>query len=291
MHIQDSSSIEGHIRKAINSDFFLAKEIPLPPDVLRSIGIVADSNPQALRAWWKLQLERVKGAVRDAADLQPIWDNASPASIRSATGRLRPVALAFLLKTFDLGGERWIKQFTYGFSITGNLSQEGAYPRDTSCAPAQPLRDIWKGSDERFTARAKASGHLHAEALWKEALEQVMMGWLDEHVPIDLRGNVATFANKQVNIAFRFGVDQADKLRACDDLKRNHVNLHCTVWTPIKLPTWGHISQMCLNIRTSDKKWASIRRTARLLTNNSHSHLRKGDSHWLPSVTRKPPSG
>ena len=58
-HIADSSPIEGHIKKATESDFSLAKEIPLPPEVLRSLDIVARSNPQALRAWWKLQLERV----------------------------------------------------------------------------------------------------------------------------------------------------------------------------------------------------------------------------------------
>ena len=58
------------------------------------------------------------------------------------------------------------------------------------------------------------------------------------------------------NIAFRFGVDQADKLRACGDLRRNTANLYCTVWTPIKLPTWDRLSQLCLNIRTSDREWA-----------------------------------
>ena len=254
--IEDSSSIEDHINKAVQSDFFLAKEIPLPPEVVKSLSIVARSDPQALRAWWKLQLEKVRGVVRDASDLQAIWNNATPSSIKPATGKLQTVAIAFLLGNFDLGGEKWIKQFTYGFPIIGNLSQEGVYPRDPSCSPPQPIRDIWTGAEERFTTRSQASGHLHAETLWNEAMDQVKLGWLGEPVPIDRKGNVATFGDKRVNVAFRFGVDQADKLRACDDLKHNHVNLHCTVWTPIKLPTWDHISQMCLNIRTSDRKWA-----------------------------------
>ena len=87
-------------------------------------------------------------------------------------------------------------------------------------------------------------------------MELAKLGWRDEPVPTDLRGNVATFANKKVDVAFRFGVDQAEKLRACDDSNHNRVNLHCTVWTPIKLPTWVHVSKICLNIRTSGKKWA-----------------------------------
>ena len=110
MHIKDSSPSEGHARKSVESDFSLANEIPLPPEALRSIDIVAYSNPQAVRACWGIQFERVKGVVRGAADLQTIWGNATPASIRSGDGRLRTVAMAFLLKTFDLGGQREVGQ-------------------------------------------------------------------------------------------------------------------------------------------------------------------------------------
>ena len=85
---------------------------------------------------------------------------------------------------------------------------------------------------------------------------QVKLGWLGAPIPIDATGKVATFEKDRANIAFRFGVGQAGKLRACDDLKHNRVNLHCAAWNPIKLPTRGHISQMRLNIRTSERKWA-----------------------------------
>ena len=56
--------------------------------------------------------------------------------------------------------------------------------------------------------------------------------------PKDLRPN-------GFNIAFRIGVEQADKLRACDDLRRSLANSACRVRTPIKLVSWGHVSQMC----------------------------------------------
>ena len=91
--------------------------------------------------------------------------------------------------------------------------------------------------------------------LWKEALGQVERGWLELPLPIDLDGSVDTYAHDSVNTAFRFGVDQSDKLRACDDLENNEVDIYCTVWTPIKLPIWGHIAQMRLNVRPSEKSW------------------------------------
>ena len=33
-------------------------------------------------------------------------------------------------------------------------------------------------------------------------------------------------------------------------------NLHCSVWTPIKLPTWDHIGQMTRNIRNTNRPWS-----------------------------------
>ena len=71
--------------------------------------------------------------------------------------------------------------------------------------------------------------------------------------PIDLEGSVSTYEKGSVNISSRFGVGHAGKLRAFDDLKRNEVNLFCTDWAPTKLPMWGHIAQMCLDVRLTKK--------------------------------------
>ena len=168
---------------------------------------------------------------------------------------MKSVAIVALLGNFDLGGSAWMAQFTFGFPLVGNLSQEGVYPRDPSLIPAPPIEGIWTSSRQRFSTRSKASGFLNSETLWKEALDQVDKGWLAVPIPISPDGSVATYENGPVNIAFRVGVEQADKLRACDDLKHNEVKLYCIVWTPIKLPTWDHIAQMCLNIRPSGRPW------------------------------------
>ena len=83
-------------------------------------------------------------------------------------------------------------------------------------------------------------------------------GWLSTPLPIDTIGNGATYQKGKTNIAFRFDVDLADKVRARDDHRRNtaNIHLHCTVWAPIKLPTRDHISHMSLNIRHTQRKWA-----------------------------------
>ena len=168
MRIDDSSSIDDHIRKAIGADFFLSHATTLHPEVARSIRILARSNPVALRARWELQLEGAKGVVNTASGIQEIRHNATPGTIRSATCRLRTATLAFVLKTIDLGRERWVGKFTYGFPISRDLSQEVAHPRDTSCTTAQPIRDIWEGVRGRFNSMARASCYLRAQTLLGE---------------------------------------------------------------------------------------------------------------------------
>ena len=49
-----------------------------------------------------------------------------------------------------------------------------------------------------------------------------------------------------VNPAFRFGVQQVDKLRAVDDLQGSSTNEATFIKTPIGLPSWNHITQMCM---------------------------------------------
>ena len=50
-------------------------------------------------------------------------------------------------------------------------------------------------------------------------------------------------------IAFEFGVENQEKLRARGDLKRNLVKLCTSATTPINLPTWDHIAHPSKDVR------------------------------------------
>ena len=137
----------------------------------------------------------------------------------------------------------------------GDIEQNGVYPRETKLSSPPEIDQIWKDNGTRFQLRARASGALNAQTLWDEALDQVAKGWLSPPMAIDPEGNVATYAANGVVIAFRFGVDQQDKIRSCDDLKYSTTNEYCTVWTPIKLPTWDHLAQISLDLKDTNEPW------------------------------------
>ena len=49
-----------------------------------------------------------------------------------------------------------------------------------------------------------------------------------------------------VNPAFRSGAQQLDRLRTVDDLERGATNAATLIETPINLPSWDRLAQICL---------------------------------------------
>ena len=57
------------------------------------------------------------------------------------------------------------------------------------------------------------------------------------------------------NVAFRFGVNRNDKIRAFGDFGFPNTNRACAVITPIKWAPWGQIAEMCRSIRDKSRAW------------------------------------
>ena len=224
---------------------------PGPAEGDEPLAFIVSTSPRGIRPFWNFQRMRAADYANLTDGVQRIWDDAAPPEIKSATGKMKSVAISALLGNYNIGGASWMSQFPYGCQSVGNLSHEGISPWGTSMRQAPPVEGIWTASRSRCVTLSRSSGFLHAETLWKDALDQVDRGWMAPPLPIDPDGAVATYAQGSVNKAFRFGVDQVAKLRACDGRKQVEANLYCAVRTPIKLPTWGHIAQMCLNVRPS----------------------------------------
>ena len=257
--ITDAQGRADHVERAATQEFLLTKDIPLPPELTEALDFIQSAPPEAIRSFWMKQRARIRALVEDSKVDQLLWDADIHPDIAPATGKLKTLALHALLSHFDLGGAKWLQQFNFGFPIVGAVSQEGVYKPDPTIGDPPAISGIWAGAQERFTTRAKASGRLHATELWNEALEQTRAGWLDGPQPLLEDGSLLLPTPHQPIIAFRFGVDQSDKLRACDDLKYSKTNEFCSVKTPISLPTWDHIGQMATTVADSARPWSFLK--------------------------------
>ena len=68
------------------------------------------------------------------------------------------VSILALSLNSHLGGRDWVKQFTYGFHLVGNLSHDGVDPIGLSLTSVPDISTIWPGPQERFPLREEASG-------------------------------------------------------------------------------------------------------------------------------------
>ena len=151
------------------------------------------------------------------------------------------------------------KAIHFRFPDCRELGQTGVSPMGESKRRPTDLIGIWGNNSQRFQTRAKGSGYLNAQLLWDEAMTQVDKGWLGQPVPLDELGHCDSVELPGPVVAFRFGVDQLDKVRSRDDLKYPTANEYCTVWTPIKLPTWDHIGQMALLVKDTLRPWSFLK--------------------------------
>ena len=71
-----------------------------------------------------------------------------------------------------------------------------------------------------FSRGGAKSGRENASALWAEAMGKAEKGWLCSPAELAVSGKPGGTPSRCYNIAFRFGAEQAAKLRACDDMKR-----------------------------------------------------------------------
>ena len=178
-----------------------------------------------------------------------------PRTSQEGRGNIQAVALHQLMSHFDLGWNKWVYRLTFGFPTTGIISQVGVFPHSDKAKPPISPQVMWKSSSKRFQARAARPGFKNALPLWGEAMSQAQSGWWSGPLPIDNSGRVSRFSLEGANFAFRFGVEQNEKLRARDGLKQNMANLRTSVFAPITLPTWDHISQMARHIYNSKVAW------------------------------------
>ena len=138
MHIDDASSIDDHINKAVAQDFFLAKAAPLPAELDESIEFISTTPACKLHSFWDAQLKRMADYVALTSGARRIFGDATPPEIKSATGTMRSVATSALLGNYDMGGASWMGRFAYGVPLAGDLSHEGVSPRGAAHEPGSP---------------------------------------------------------------------------------------------------------------------------------------------------------
>ena len=212
----------------------------LPQDARDALSFIAgdkSANISTFRRGEDVKLE--SAARRLLLELQKI--RTSPSSERRETrAKLSTLLPEGLLKLRDMGGAYWCDQFINDLPKRGVLAELGKYPCPLKKVP-NPIStgQRFQAATARFeTARGAADAN--APRLWNGAFSQVAEGWLrGPHVYTAKEELISNGKATVANPAYRFGAQQADELRAVDDLKKSITNEATAVRGPINLPPRG----------------------------------------------------
>ena len=158
--ITDSVGRMAHARKAMGLEPPLAKPVPLPAETVGYLEFARAVNVEEVTNFWITQLTKLREVAQAAAQTQLQWQACIAGNLGGRPPSLLSAALLRLTQCFGLGGGRWIRQFTPGFTIVGTIGQTGVFPRDDSAHPPPDPRGIWTDNHKRYTTRARASGSL-----------------------------------------------------------------------------------------------------------------------------------
>ena len=114
------------------------------------------------------------------------------------------------------------------------------------------ISEMCRRNQQRFHERGSKAGNNRARLFREDAIGHVGKGWLRPLLPLTWPIS-NTLIRSGWDIAFRFGVNQIDKIRARDDVGFAKTIQACAVRTPTKLVSWGRIAEMCRSIRNKTR--------------------------------------
>ena len=236
--LQNASSYEEHIEQSAELPFPMDTGYHiLPEDVQEAISFITHRGSAGIRAFWLKQLARIQQRARELMPFLHQLRAAVEPSKEGSRARIHVPLLKELLEENGMGGSEWCDQFVSGFPILGELGEPGVYPPSSHPPSYISREELFQGAKDRFLSKNR-SPDPNADKLWLEALEQAKKNWLHGPHPFNNDGELMVEGTPvTANPAFRFGVQQGQKLRAVDDLKRSATNDATFVATPINLPS------------------------------------------------------
>ena len=255
-HMECLSMLD-HVDTALFSPFFLSLSVPIPASIREAALFIRDAPPNMIVQFWDAQLSALDKLVLDPEEIEAARNSKIPTEIAPSSGKVKLAALMSLALQCGVGGSVWLQQFLFGFPLVGRLAQPQCFPvkQKEACKKPEPISKLFNSNRTRFADRASKSGFKNASALWAEALQQCEKGWLTQPFPLCDSKDSFVLQNPKLNIAFRFGVEQGAKLRACDDLRHSRTNLSCVVETPIKLVSWDHLAELTNLVNDGSRDW------------------------------------
>jgi hypothetical protein len=245
------ASAEGLLSAAFSCPFPLAKSPKLPPWLERAALFVVECGPGGFGHWLRgreLELgEIVSGAGAACAEEWGAWRRSQGRGVAAVTRHFRPSVIKALAADCGLAADGLIEFFRAGFPVVGVFEAPGVFPpRGDGEEGGPPSVDFFlaKGAAMWGDLGRFSAGLTEAErdSMWAACLVEVQKGWLEPPVPLsgfDKMGKVPVR---------RFPVEQEQKTRFCDNLKRSGANRCALSSAGLSLPCADTLAELATRL-------------------------------------------
>ena len=95
---------------------------------MRAIRLILENGPDTYKAFWESRMQQLKKKVfrckRATEDSEKSLSNGQ----KAAQGKINLPLPAHMLNELGMGGQLWVKQFTDGFPVVGEIPEPGEWP-------------------------------------------------------------------------------------------------------------------------------------------------------------------
>ena len=113
-----------HVRISGKIKFPLGEKAHLPQDILEAIGFISKNEPDTIKAFWESRIEQLKKAFNCGRVTEERGKSLS-GERKAEQEKINLPHLAHMLNELGMGGQLWVRQFTEGFPVIGEISEPG----------------------------------------------------------------------------------------------------------------------------------------------------------------------
>ena len=225
----DAPSTEFLLRSAFETPFPIGQPCSLPEWLEQAVQFSCTHTPDEVRSHSLKMLDLLSSIEKSTrgSPFETRWRESQPDSVRMVT-KIYPHAILEIAAHCGLDATDLVECFRTGFPLVGEMSAPNVFPRNPKQEgdpPCPAPRDTWTAFEKRPPAPSELSREIVTQTE-----HEVSLGWLCDPRPLrdfDWDRDIA---------CHRFALQQGEKVRCCDDLRRSGTNARAAPRSQVTLP-------------------------------------------------------
>ncbi|KAF4648675.1 hypothetical protein FOL47_002932, partial [Perkinsus chesapeaki] len=229
-----------HMARSAQEDHPLSFSPGLPDTLVAAIEFLKRSDPVEVSEQRKAATKFWSQRARCLAEAADLIASKMPESVRGIAGHINIPLFKEMLEASNYCDHKLADDLVSGLPLSGSFGPfKGTFrsvPEHLRRAPSEDIDDLLRRGPERgreLAGRVEKEHSPHTEKLWQSAIKERQAGSMAGPYSI---AEIEEMFDGYVS-SRRFGVQQGEKLRPCDDFRRSKLNASMCFMSKVSFPS------------------------------------------------------